>query len=212
MKIVFFGDSITDMGRNRTPNGQAFDYGVGYVFRIAGELQSRAGSDYEIVNSGNSGDRIVSLYERVKPDVWIHKPDVLSILIGVNDVWHDIDGLNMGVELERYRKVYRMLIEETRERLPNVKIILMEPFVMRGSATEELWDGFLRVHEYARAVKKLAQEYGVCFLPLQATFEHVSKGKKTEHYLADGVHPNAAGAKLIADEWIKLFDCETADK
>lgn len=206
MKLLFLGDSITDMGRSRTNCGQAFDYGTGYVFCIAAELFSRGDEEYEILNRGISGDRIVSLYERIKNDVWVEKPDVLTILIGVNDVWHDIDGMNMGVELDRYEKVYRMMIEETRERLPNTKIILMEPFFLKGSATEKMFDEFSAVRTYAKSVKKIAEEYNLYFLPLQEAFDLAQTKCHSEHLLADGVHPNPAGAKLISDEWMKLFD------
>ncbi len=207
MKILFFGDSITDMGRNRTPGGNASDYGVGYVFFVAGDLTGRD-EEYEVVNRGVSGDRIVSLYMRAKPDVWAETPDVLSVLIGINDIWHDLDGLNMGVEPDRFEKVYRMFLEETLERLPGVKIVLMEPFVEPGAATEFNHEGFLAVKKYAQIVKSLAEEFGLFFLPLQEKFDEAAKKGRGERFLADGVHPNAAGAKLIADEWLKLFDRE----
>ncbi len=87
MKLLFLGDSITDMGHSREINGfSAFDYGIGYVFCVAGELLSRPGNTYEIVNQGVSGDRIVSLYQRLKPDVWAQEPDVLTVLVGINDL------------------------------------------------------------------------------------------------------------------------------
>lgn len=206
MKLLFLGDSITDMGRKREPNGSAFDFGVGYVFCIASELLSRKNNDYQIINRGISGDRIVSLYERVKPDVWEHEPDLLTVLIGINDIWHDLSGENNGVELPRFEKVYRNLIEETKERLPDVKIILAEPFVLKGSATQAQYEDFLEVKKYAKAIEQIAQDYGLYFLPLQKAFDEAIKDNKVENYLCDGVHPNAAGAKLIATEWLKLFD------
>ena len=79
---------------------------------------------------------MVDLYARIKKDVWNLKPDVLSILIGVNDVWHEIGSRN-GVEIDRFERVYRTLIKETLERLPDCKIMLLEPFVLKGAATEE---------------------------------------------------------------------------
>lgn len=213
MKLLFLGDSITDMGRNREPDGiSTFDYGIGYVFRIAGELMSRPGTDYQILNRGVSGDRIVSLYERIKPDVWVHQPDVLTILIGINDLWHDIGGMNCGVELPRFEKVYRALLEETKERLPNVKIILAEPFVLSGIATETMFDQFLEVKKYAQVVQKLAKEYGLYFLPLQERFDTAAQTLDSRPLLYDGVHPAPAGAKLIADAWLDLFDTQIIGK
>lgn len=205
MKILFYGDSITDMGRDRENENPAFKMGVGYPNFIAGELAYENPNGYEFVNRGISGNRIVDLYARVKADVWNHNPDVLSILIGVNDIWHEIVYKN-GVDVARYEKVYRMLIEDTKERLPNLKIILCEPFVLQGPSTVENWESFLAVKEYAATVKKLAEEYGLYFLPLQAKFDEEAEKNGAEHYLYDGVHPAAAGAKLIATEWLKLFE------
>ena len=203
MKILFFGDSITDAGRDRSGDFGLTSYGHGYVKFAAGELLGKDPAGYEIVNRGISGNRIVDLYARIKVDCWNVEPDVLSILIGVNDVWHEV-GQKNGVELDRLEKVYRMLLEDTKKRLPNVKIVLCEPFVLKGSATAERYDEFLQVYEYAKVVKKLAEEYGLYFLPLQEKLSEAAKSG-AEYYLSDGVHPAMAGAKLIADEWLKLF-------
>ena len=204
MKILFYGDSITDMGRNRECNDRAFGYGVGYVNSIASTLKYENPEAYEIINRGIGGNRIVDLYARIKADVWNHKPDLISILIGVNDVWHELYGEN-GVELNRFEKVYRMLIEDTKAQLPNVKFILCEPFVLKGTATEEKYEGFCEVKKYAAVVKKLAAEYEIPFVALQDKFDEVAKVHGGAHYLYDGVHPDVAGGKLIAEEWLKVF-------
>lgn len=204
MKILFYGDSITDMGRNRDLLGQAFGYGVGYVNSVASTLKFENPQKYEIVNRGISGNRVVDLYARIKVDLWNHEPDVVSILIGVNDVWHEIYG-NNGVEIDRFEKVYRMLIEDTKEKLPKVKFILLEPFVLKGIATEEKYDEFCEVKKYAKVVEKLAKEYGCAFVALQDRFDEEAKKYGEVHYLYDGVHPDVAGGKLIAEEWLKVF-------
>ncbi|MBE7077415.1 MAG: lysophospholipase [Clostridiales bacterium] len=204
MKILFYGDSITDMGRDRENEHPAFKMGIGYPNFIAGALAYENPEKYEFVNRGISGNRVVDLYARIKEDVWNHEPDVLSILIGINDVWHEI-GRQGGVDIVRWEKVYRMLIEDTLARLPNVKIIICEPFVLKESATSEQWKEFLTVKEYAKVAKKLAKEYGLTFVPLQAAFDEVEKAHGAGYYLFDGVHPTAAGAKLIATEWLKAF-------
>ena len=102
-----------------------------------------------------------------------------------------------------------MLIEDTKKVLPDVKIVLCEPFVLEGSATvEEGTDKvqrFFEVYKYAAVVKKLAEEYGLYFLPLQKKLSEAAEKYGAENYLYDGVHPMVAGAKLIADEWVKLF-------
>ena len=159
---------------------------------------------YDIVNRGISGNRVVDLYARIKADLWNLEPDVISVLIGINDVWHEVYGKN-GVDLERFERVYRMLIEDTLKRFPSVRFILCEPFVLKGSATEERYKEFCEVKKYAKVVKKLAKEYKADFVPLQAKFDEAAKAHGVEYYLYDGVHPDVAGGKLIADEWLKVF-------
>lgn len=208
MKIVFYGDSITDMNRIRDhEDGTVYAYGVGYPNFIVGELNYQDPTKHEFINRGISGNRIVDLYARVKIDVWNHKPDVLSILIGVNDVWHEISREN-GVELDRWERVYRTMLQETKERLPNIKLIILEPFILEGSATdgEERWERFQAVKEYAKVAKKLAEEFGAQFVPLQDKFDEAKEKFGADYYTFDGVHPLAAGAKLIATEWLKAFD------
>ena len=204
MRILFFGDSITDMSRNRDADFAFNSYGYGYSLFVAGELHFNAPQQYEIINRGIGGHRIVDLYARVKKDVWNLKPDVLSILIGVNDVWHELYGEN-GVDIRRFDKMYRMLIEDTKKVLPNLKIIICEPFVLKESATEEKYEEFLQVKEYAKAVKKIAKDYNLPFLPLQEKFDELAEKYGVQYYLSDGVHPSVAGAKLIANEWLQLF-------
>ena len=203
MKIVFFGDSITDMGRNRERD-DVFGMGEGYVFYVAGDIK-RESLSTEVINRGISGNRIVDLYARIKYDVWNLQPDVLSILIGVNDVWHEIGNKN-GVELDRFIKVYQMLIEDTLKVLPNVKIVLCEPFVLKGAATELNYDKFLQVKDYAKAVKAIAEKYNLGFVPLQEQFDKVAKDGNACDYLYDGVHPTIAGSTIIANEWLKGFE------
>jgi lysophospholipase L1-like esterase len=208
MKILFYGDSITDMNRIRDhEDGSVYSYGVGYTNFVVGELNYQDPTKHEFINRGISGNRIVDLYARVKIDVWNHKPDVLSILIGVNDVWHEISREN-GVELDRWERVYRTMLQETKERLPNIKLIILEPFILEGSATdgEERWERFQAVKEYAKVAKKLAEEFGAQFVPLQDKFDEARAKFGADYYTFDGVHPLAAGAKLIATEWLKAFD------
>jgi len=93
-------------------------------------------------------------------------------------------------------------------RFPNLKILLCEPFVLKGTATEEKYDEFLQVKEYAKVVKQIAKDYGLYFLPLQETIDKAAEKFGADKVLADGVHPAMTGAKLIADEWLKCFKTE----
>ena len=204
-KILFFGDSITDAARNKSDViGGAESYGVGYVNLVAKALLATDAEKYTVINRGNNGHRIVDLYARIKMDVWEHKPDVLSILVGVNDVWHEIIEKN-GVDIIRFERIYRMMLQDTIERLPNVKLILCEPFVLEGTATKERMQEFLEVKNYAKVVKEIAKDFNAYFLPLQKDFDDGAEKHGAEHYLGDGVHPHAAGAQLIAEKWLNLY-------
>lgn len=204
MRIVMIGDSITDMRRDRVAGTLPFAYGSAYPFIVQAKLGSEKPREYEIYNRGISGDRVVDLYARIKRDCWNLKPDVVSVLVGVNDVWHEIMEGN-GVEIDRYEKVYRALIEDTKKALPGVKIMLLEPYILRGTATEESYDKFLQVKEYAKVVEKLAKETGSLFVPLQARFDAAAEKNGGDWYLDDGVHPTVVGSQLIADAWLEGF-------
>ena len=206
MRILFFGDSITDANRNRESDCTLGGYGLGFVRSVAGTLMCEAPDKYAIINRGIGGHRLVDLYARVKSDCWNLQPDVLSILIGVNDVWHEINYQN-GVEIDRWERVYRTMIEETLARFPNVKIMILEPFIMEGSATdgEERWTKFLEVKKYAKVAKQIAEDYKLTFVPLQEKFDAAKEKFGADYYTYDGVHPSTAGARLIANEWLSAF-------
>ena len=204
MKIIMFGDSITDMSHHGEI-GTVHSYGDGYPFVVCSKMSEECPTEHEIINKGIGGNKTVDLYARIKKDVWNLQPDLLSILIGVNDVWHEL-GSNNGVELSRFERIYRMIIEDTLEKLPNLKIMLLEPFFLRGSAVEALgFEEFSKVRDYAKVVKRLAKEYKLAFVPLQEKFDEMAQKYGAEYYLYDGVHPSVAGATLIANEWLKAF-------
>jgi lysophospholipase L1-like esterase len=210
MKILFFGDSITDAGRARDREGHISSLGYGYVNQVAGALSFEDPTAYTFVNRGISGNRIVDLYSRIKADVWNESPDVLSILIGVNDVWHDLGDKPNGVDVERFEKVYRMLLEDTKKVLPSTKIILCEPFFLHGIATDynDGYEHFCQVPNYAAVVKKLAKEFNLPLVELQDKFDEAAAKYGYDKVLADGVHPNSFGAALIAKEWLSVFKKE----
>ncbi len=205
MNIVLLGDSITDMGRNRDSLTGAFSYGAAYPFFVQGELSTSAPQKHTVYNKGISGNRIVDVYARIKADCWNLNPDVVSLLIGINDVWHEIYGKN-GVELDRFVRAYEMLIDDTRARFPNVKFMLLEPFVLKGEATAEKYEEFLAVKEYAEAVEEIAKRKNCVFVPLQAKFDRLAKECGDAYWLYDGVHPSVAGSKIIANAWLKAFE------
>ncbi len=159
------------------------------------------------VNRAVSGDRSVSLYERIKADILNVKPDYISILIGVNDVWHELSDNPNGVSDEKYFRVYSMLIEEIKEELPDVKIFILEPFVLKASATEGSWDYFRsEVEKRAASAKRIAEKYGLIFIPLQEKFDKAATLAEPSFWLADGVHPAPAGHELIKRELLKALE------
>ncbi|MBO5715346.1 MAG: SGNH/GDSL hydrolase family protein [Clostridia bacterium] len=207
MKILFLGDSITDMSRNRETEFFYNSYGFAYPLFVEGELSTKHPKQFEILNKGISGNRVVDLYSRVKIDCWNHNPDVISIFIGVNDVWHGLfDGIGNGVDIERFEKVYRMLIDDTRKVLPNTKFILVAPFFLEGSATNERMDEFVNIYKYADVVRKIANDYEFPVVDLQAKFTSLANKNGASYYLYDGVHPTIAASKIIADEWLDVFN------
>lgn len=203
MKVLFLGDSITDTGRNKN-NGSLLDIGQGYAAIIAAKLSRENPKKYEFINRGVSGNRVVDLYQRIKADFWNLKPDVCSILIGVNDVWHEING--NGVEAERFENVYRMLLNDTKKVLPDIKFILIEPFVLNACATKDHWDMFEgEVQKRREIVKKLAAEFDTGLVLLQDKFDKLADEYGAEYWLGDGVHPTIAGHQIIAEEWLNCF-------
>ncbi len=204
MKILLIGDSITDMCRARNEVGTAQSFGTGYAFLVESELAKKCPTEHQVINRGIGGNRIVDIYARIKNDCWNLSPDLISILIGINDLWHDI-ALDNGVETQRFEKIYRMYIEETKKVLPDVKFVLLEPFVLEGSATKDKYEEFLHIKEYAKITKKLAEEYGLVFVPLQERFNELAEKYGADYYLVDGVHPTVAGARVIADAYLNAL-------
>ncbi len=200
--IVFYGDSITDAGRDKTANTQL---GVGYPTIVSGRLSVEAPEKDVFVNKGVSGNRIVDLYAQIN-GVLNAKPDVISILIGVNDVWHKFAYQN-GVATDKFEKVYSLLLDEIYEAYPNVKIMLFEPFVLKGTATEEMYDEFRAdVVDKAKAVKRVAEKFNIPFIPLQEKFDSLYNPENPTYWLRDGVHPTHAGHTLIADAWLETYN------
>ncbi len=200
--ILFQGDSITDVGRNRDDINSL---GFGYPLLVSSSLGFDYPGEYNFINKGISGNRIVDVYARIKADIINLKPDIMSILIGVNDVWHEFDFKN-GVDSEKYFKIYSMLIEEIKAELPDIKIMIMEPYVGNGSATADKIDIFrTEVFKRAEKAKKIAEKYNLTFIPLQKRFDEAFQSASVDYWLADGVHPNFKGHELIKREWIKAF-------
>lgn len=199
--ILFQGDSITDAGRNRgisQPNSDAA-LGHGYAWLAAAQLLiNMPKADLRIYNRGNSGNKVYQLAERWQVDCLDLKPNVLSILIGVNDFWHTLDGAYKGT-LETYEKDYRALVQRTKDALPNVKLVICEPFVLKAGKVNDRW--FPAYDGYRAAAKHVAEEFGAVFVPFQSMFDAASKIAPPAAWAKDGVHPTPDGAAIMAAAW-----------
>jgi len=204
--ILFQGDSITDASRKKdaesasVPNQQP-GMGNGYAWLAGSELLvSRPELGLKIYNRGISGNKVFQLADRWQADCLELKPDVLSILIGVNDIWHSLKGTYDGT-VQKYETDYLALIERTKLALPGVKLILCEPFVLRcGAVTDSWFPGF---ENYRAAARRVAERNRAVFVPFQTMFDEAIKYAPPEHWAADGVHPSPAGAALMASAWLR---------
>jgi lysophospholipase L1-like esterase len=200
-RFLFQGDSITDANRVDEDDGGRGSslFGYGYPLLFASDYLKNKAGEYEFINRGVSGDRIVDLYARIKDDIINLKPDVMSILIGVNDVWHELNNEN-GVAAPKYEKIYDMLIAEIKEELPDIRIVILEPFVLKGEGTSMYYDEFRsELKLRGEAARRVADKHGLVFVSLQDKFDKAAAEVSPEYWTTDGVHPTAAGHQLIKE-------------
>lgn len=201
--ILFQGDSITDAGRNRNAEGNN-SLGTGYAFLATAGLMCESAKNVRVYNRGISGNKVYQLAERWDTDALALKPTILSIMIGVNDYWHMHNKQYDGT-LEVYRNDYRALLTRTKKELPNVKLIIGEPFAIKGvKAVDDSWyPEFDKYREVARAV---ANEFNAVFIPYQSVFDAAIKKAPANFWTGDGVHTTLAGSQLMANAWLGAFD------
>ncbi len=201
--ILFQGDSITDAGRDKdnkeANNSRAL--GNGYAFLATAKLlHQHAANQLQVFNKGISGNKVHQLDARWEEDCVALKPDILSILIGVNDYWHTLTGGYDGT-IQVYRDDYRKLLDRTLAALPHVKLIIGEPFAVNNvKAVTDSW--FPAFDEYRQAAKEIADEYNAVFVPYQRVFDEASKQVSPAYWTHDGVHTTLAGAQLMAEAWL----------
>lgn len=205
--ILFQGDSITDSGRNKEDTGfnTARNLGSGYPMLAGAALLNKYEAlNLKIYNKGISGNKVYQLAERWDKDCLELKPDVLSILIGVNDIWHKLNGTYNGT-VEIYRNDYIALLERTKKALPNVKLIICEPFAVNGvKAVDEKW--YPEFYDYQKAAKDIAKQFRATFIPFQSVYDEAQKRAPGLYWTGDGVHPTLAGAQLMAKAWMKAIE------
>ena len=200
--ILFQGDSITDCGRAREEVDPNSGLGGGYVAELARHLHERQRELHpNIYNRGISGHRIVDLYARWRVDAINLRPDTISILVGVNDLLHGYMA-NNGVEVDRFEVVYRMLLQYTKEQLPEVQLVLLEPFLLEAGPVLESWVRKLTARR--EVVRRLAEAFQAHFVPLQDPFHEAAAKEGAKAWLHDGIHPTPEGHALIAREWLRV--------
>ncbi len=187
-RILFQGDSITDgnRGRNADPN---HILGHGYAFIIAARQGAACPElKLEFINRGISGNTVLELEQRWQADTTDLKPDLLSILIGVNDHAR-------GLPLDRYEQVYDQLLTRSRAANPQLKLVLGEPFLLTGGPLPET---MIRRQQIVAA---LAAKYDAALVRYQPAFDAAAKRAPANYWIWDTVHPTYRGHQIMADEW-----------
>lgn len=194
-RVLFQGDSITDGNRGRSADPNHI-LGHGYAFIIAAKFGAGfPEAKLDFINRGVGGNTVVEMEKRWQKDTLDLKPDVLSILIGVNDHSH-------GVPLDQYEQVYDKLITDAKAANPNLKLVLCEPFTLPvGKRKEDYESWFGGIRKRQEIVARLAQKHGAALVHFQRVFDDAAKRAPADYWIWDGVHPTYRGHQLMADEW-----------
>ena len=205
IRLLFQGDSITDAGRDKR---NYYDLGTGYP-KYAAELlkESNPEIDFEFINLGISGNRTGQLFDRLYTDAISLQPDVISILIGINDIWHRGRWNYIATTDEQIELNYREILKNLKAKT-NAKIVILSPYILDAKDTEHMKNDLTTV---LPIIRKLADEFADLYIPLDELFEDaMSTQPEPLYYSADGVHPNENGARFIGEcyarEVNKLFN------
>jgi len=204
--ILFQGDSITDAGRDKTnQTGHTSKVlGPGYAFLTAADLLGKnPDKNLTIYNRGISGNKVFQLADRWDADCLSLKPTVMSIMVGVNDFWHTLTNGYTGT-VELYKNDYDKLLDRTKQALPNLKLIIFEPYFINGIRPEEAkWHPTFDA--YQQAAKEIAEKYEAIFIPTQSLFNEAIKLAPPKYWSADGVHPIVPGQSLLSHAWLETI-------
>lgn len=197
--LLFIGDSITDCGR-RTDEPEKI--GSGYVRIVRDSLLARDPANApRVVNMGISGNKMGDLEKRWQRDVLDARPDVLSVYVGINDVWHGLTPGREGTRIEDYVRGYRDVLTQTRDALPACKFVIVEPSVIWLAEHPHANDV---LQPYVAASRAIAKEFGaVATVPLHGAFVAANATRPDVAWTTDGVHPTSIGHTLIARTWLK---------
>lgn len=192
MLILFQGDSITDAGRDKR---NYRDLGPGYPKYAAQAIREECpGADLDFINMGISGNRTSQLFDRLYTDALEFEPDIISILIGINDIWHRHGAERIATTDAQIALNYRSILERIKKE-SNAKIVILAPFVLDAPDKDFLREDIKTV---LPIVRELAREFADVYIPLDEKFaEAVKTQPHALYYSQDGVHPNQNGSELI---------------
>jgi lysophospholipase L1-like esterase len=194
--VLFYGDSITDAGRNSGANG---GLGTGYAALCAAQLLARYPEwNLKFTNKGISGNRVYDLEARLQEDVLDLQPNLVSILIGINDTWRRYDSGTLS-PIDEFQDSYQRILSAITA--SGTRLIICEPFLLPIPADRKAWREDLDPR--ITACRDLARQFGALYLPLDGLFAAASTRASLDYWLPDGVHPSLAGHALIADAWIQ---------
>ena len=200
--ILFQGDSITDGNRTRNDDWNHV-MGHGYAYSIASKLWYEYPSKgFHFLNRGISGNRITDLATRWQTDTLDLKPNWLSILVGINDVEVAIKG-NTASTPEQFETDYRALLKQTIEKLPDVRLVICEPFILPVGRVKDKFELYQNeVEKRQETTKRLAEEFKAVYVPFQSAFSGALTKAPADYWIWDGIHPMPAGHELMARFWI----------
>lgn len=207
--ILFTGDSITDCGRGY-PVGEKGQLGDGYVSFVDGLLgASDPQTHIKILNTGIGGNRVIDLEKRWQKDVRRLKPDWLSVMIGINDVWRQFDSPHKleQVYIAQFEDVYRKLLVQTRPEL--VGLVLMTPYFIETNRADPMR---VKMDAYGMVVRQLATEFDAIFVDVQAAFDAYLLHRTSQSLSDDRVHPNATGHMIIAKAFLTAIEFDRANQ
>lgn len=221
-RILFIGDSITDGGWGRSGGSMAAAeernqrdlnhlYGHSFMLFAAAHLESRYPErGDQFFNRGISGYTLRDLNDRWEHDVAAIQPDLLSILIGTNDVAKALERPDQPFDIAAWEAMYRALLDRTRTLLPRVELVLCTPFAAETGRLRKASDNARREADLAaccEVVRRLATDYNARLVEFDTLFEELQEQHPNvagEHWIWDGIHPTAAGHRLMADRWIEV--------
>ena len=199
-RLLFQGDSITDMKWGRNQKDRNHYLGHSYVYLIS----SRLGVDMpeaqiDVYNRGISGNTVADLRKRWQKDAIDMKPDLLSILIGTNDI-------GRGIKAEPFESDYRYILDASLTANSDLRLVLLDPFVLQcGSLkSENVWEKRrVEIDKFGAVVAKLAKDYNAVHIRTQEIFDVAAKAVSPEQWIWDGIHPLPQGHELIARNWLQ---------